>query len=71
MTANQVTQSTKLQVSAAAIEAASRNLQQHTPCVTTALHCSRIQCGFHHVAYATFTSKLPAVHQQGASQAAR
>ncbi len=71
MAANQVTQSTKLQVSAAVIEAARINLQQYTLHVTTAFYCSMFQCIFHHAAQASFTSMVPAMQQQGASQAAR
>jgi len=40
--ANRVTQSTKLQVSAAVIEAARNDLQQHTLHVTTAFYCSSV-----------------------------
>jgi len=84
MTAIQVMQLTRLQVSAAVlkqqqlcasavIEAESNGLQQHAARlhVTTAVHCSRFQCTVHHSAQATFTSMIPAMQQQGASKAAK
>jgi len=56
--ANRVTQSTKLQVSAAVIEAARNNSILLQQC-------------FQHAAQATFTNMVPAMQQQGASQAIR
>jgi hypothetical protein len=80
MTDIQVTQLTKLQVSAAVlkqqqlcaaavIEAASNGLQQHAARlhVTTAVHCSRFQCTVHLSAQAAFVGMIPAMQQESNS----